>query len=632
LERGFPGLDLSNPADVYFPVSTAGDLIGGQNLFADPSRRTSPVSWITVLGRLRPGATNEVSAGQLTQVVADPRRRAVVLIPIQTAMIPEALRPGLEEFVRLLTITVALLLLVGCLTVGLLLVIRTEARRAEFATCLALGASRVALARGVLLEGALLVIVGSLLSLPVAAWYFHALSSAQLPGGVSVAALDLRLDVDIVLATGAVAGAVMLVLAPIVATFGVADGGVHSNRVRAPRLAGRRTRSVLVASQVAATVVLVAGAGLFMRSLSAALHVNPGFDTTRLLTSTVSLPAFRLPPERHHLATPFFDALRSRLNNSPAVQSASLFHQPVGMGGSLVIDGITRQFPTAVWVTSIDERYFSTIGLRPLRGRDFSSTDDDRAPLVTIISEAFGRMLSNGGNPIGSRVQAFHGKPGEPFPLIEVVGVVPDVITDVTRLQPLVMYVPLAQEGPDWSRQLVLRPRSSRTDAARETLAAIQAVDPTLTPPPTATPLLTVDELVLAGMAPQRLGLVVLGALGGVALFLTVLGTYVLAESMAVARTREMGVRAALGANERQVATIIVAETVRLVGAGLAAGLVLTWLARGIVRAFLFRVEPLDPLTLITVTGTILALSLIVTLRPALAVARVDLTQLMRHE
>ncbi|HZL92981.1 MAG TPA: FtsX-like permease family protein, partial [Vicinamibacterales bacterium] len=360
----------------------------------------------------------------------------------------------------------------------------------------------------------------------------------------------------------------------------------------------------------------------------------PGFDTTRLLTSWVSLPSFRSPPERHHLATPVFDSLRDKLNANPAIQSASFFHTPVTMGGTLYINGMARAFPTAVAVAAVDERYFSTIGLRLLRGRDFSTTDDERAPLVTIVSESFGRMMSNGGNPLGSRVQRFYGtEPNEPFPLIEVVGVVPDVITDVARLQPLVMYMALAQERhPGWSRDLVLRPTSSLTDAARETLAIIKSIDPPLTPAANTTPLRTVDQEVLAGMAPQRLAFVVLSALGGIALLLTVLGTYVLAESMAVARTREMGVRAALGANQRQVAMIVVTETARLVGAGLAAGLFLTWLAGGTVRAFLFRVEPLDSFTLLSVAGTILVLSLIVTLSPALAVARVDLTRLMRDE
>ena len=133
-------------------------------------------------------------------------------------------------------------------------------------------------------------------------------------------------------------------------------------------------------------------------------------------------------------------------------------------------------------------------------------------------------------------------------------------------------------------------------------------------------------------MGAQRFGTVVLGALGTIAILLTVLGTYVLAESMAVLRMREMGIRAALGATRRQLGAIVLAETGRLIGLGLVAGLVMAWAGAGLIRAFLFRVEPLDPVTLATVSAAIVALALVVSLRPALRAARVDLGRVLKEE
>jgi ABC-type antimicrobial peptide transport system permease subunit len=145
-------------------------------------------------------------------------------------------------------------------------------------------------------------------------------------------------------------------------------------------------------------------------------------------------------------------------------------------------------------------------------------------------------------------------------------------------------------------------------------------------------PGLTLDERLIRRMAPQQFGLLVLGNLGGIALLLTILGTYVLAETMAVMRTREMGIRAALGATTGALMMLVVRETALLVGLGLAAGLLLAWLGANTIRAFLFRIQPLDPITLGMVAAIILLVSLGVSVRPALRAARVDLAEVLRSE
>ncbi len=637
--RGFSGVELAGAPELYGTINTASHVVGGStNLYAESGHRTSPSTWIKIFGRLRPGDSQETASGRLTSPLFGTTGRPATLVPIQETALPEAARPAMAQFTRLLLGTVTLLLIVGCLTVGLLLLLRTEARRDEFAMCLALGATRGRLARGVAVEGALVAIAGAILSVPAAAWFLGALSIFQLPGGVNIEVLDLTVNRE-VLASAAVAGAIAaLIVASVGGVFGFSaqiSDVLHARGGATARLTRRRTRAVLVASQVAVTLALVCGAGLFLRSLAAALHVNTGFETAHLVTGSVWLPKYRF---NHAEAMPFFAELRERLATNSAIRSVTLTSGLVGMtaSGQVVVDGIARKFPSTIWMTEVDERYFSTVGLPILRGRDFTSQDDDRAPLVTVVSASLARLLvrEDGGDALGRHIRSFKGgRADQPWPILEVVGIVPDVITDITRLQPLVMYLPRAQESnPRASYTVLLRPASSTEAAAREAVAVIRSVDPQLTPGPVITPFMTMDRQIASQMGPQRFGLLVLGALGGVALLLMALGIYVLAESMAAVRMREMALRAALGARGRELASIVLGETVKLVGFGIATGLALVWLGASTVRAFLFQVQPFDLLTLASVGGAILAIALLVTARPAFVVSRVDLARVLRED
>ena len=632
--RSFRGLNLTEPPDLYMPLHAVGDVVPyPTNFFGEPNTRYSPSSWITVIGRLHPNSDAAEATAHLDGLSPLQGRRSTSsfgLTNVNTATIPEAARPGMAQFGRLLAITVGLLLLIGCMTVGMLLLIRTEARQNEFAMCLALGASRARLARGVAIEGALLSFAGAALAMPVAWWLFDGVRAFQLPGGVDIDLLDLSIDARALLA--AVGGAIVatLLIAAVAGVFGftanIADV-LRSRTGGSPRVTRRRTRTVLVAGQVAVALVLLSGAGLFARSLIAALRLNPGFETSRVVTGSLSLGDYGYTPIR---AMAFFDDLRERLSTNPAIRSVSLteFGSGMGPGGQLVIDGVPRRFPSEVEFSAIDQRYFSTMGIRMLEGRDLSNADTDHAPLVAVVSASFGRQMSNGGNPIGQRITMPYHVVDQPAPVIEVVGVVPDVIIDVNTLEPLVMYRPIAQLGPGTYRNIVLRASTDADAARREAMSTIKQLNAAIA----MSPMQTIDERIGRQMSPQRFGALVLGALGVIAALLTVLGTYVLAESMAILRMREMGIRAALGATGRQLGTLVLAETGRLVGLGLAAGLLLAWLMASTIRAFLFHVEPLDPATLASVAGAILALALVVSLRPAWRAAHVDLGRVLREE
>ncbi|MEX2660500.1 MAG: ABC transporter permease [Vicinamibacterales bacterium] len=645
--RGFRGLNLSAAPEVILPFHVIADVgPASTNYFAEPSGpgtgRSSPTAGVAVIGRLKPGTTAAQSAAQLSGIGFPPALTAgrtptagqpgpqFVLTDVNTAAIPEAARAGMTQFSKLLGATVSLLLLIGCATVGMLLLVRTEARRDEFAMCLALGATRARLARGIGIEGAILAVAGATCALPVAWWLFAGARAFQLPGGVQIDLLELSLDVRVV-GVAVVAALVATLLITIVAgAFGFSanlSGALRSRAGATPRLGRRRTRAALVGAQVAVALVLLAGAGLFTRSLIAALNVNPGFDAKRLVSTSVSLTPYGYTPER---ASTFFDDLEGRLSGNPAIASLSLSAYQGGMTahGQLVIDGESRKFPSTVWFTAIDERHFETLGLAVMTGRNFTPDDRDTSPRVTIVSDSFGRMLSHGGNPIGQRVTMPHLRPPAPPDVMEVVGVVPDVITNVSVLDPLMMYFPLSQHPGGTSRTVSVRAASSADAARRELMAAIRQIEPGVTP----APMLTMEERLGRQMSTQRFGAMVLGALGVIAALLTVLGTYVLAESMAVLRMREMGIRAALGARRRQLAAIVLAETGRLVGVGLIVGLFLAWMAGGAIRSFLFRVQPFDPATLGAVAAAILSLALLVSVRPAMRAARVDLGAVLKDQ
>src|SRR5690606_1055431 len=249
------------------------------------------------------------------------------------------------------------------------------------------------------------------------------------------------------------------------------------------------------------------------------------------------------------------------------------------------------------------------------------------SPQVAVVSESLGRFIADGGDPIGRRFSGMRSGPELPAELL-VIGVVPDLITEIDATEPLIVYQPLVQRPTGTSTTIFLRAARDPGDAMREAAATARALDSRVR----LQDVVTLDDVIGRQMNPQRFGMYVLGLLGGIALLLTALGTYVLAESMVVRRRREMSIRAALGAERRHLRTLVLGDTARQVGIGLAAGLALTILGAGFIRALLYRVEPLDPAVLATVSAVILGLALLMSLKPAREATRLDLTRSLRGE
>lgn len=635
LPRGFRGLHLSQAPDLYLPLHVVGDMDRRQFNERDPLGPES-FFWIEIVGRLRPGETPAAATARLNALGClsrCPREASrgevapITLTNVNVAAVPVLARAGTVQFATLLSTTVALLLLIGCLTVGMLLLVRTEDRRDELAVRLALGATRGRLAAGIAIEAAILCALGALLAVPVALWFFYGVRAFQLPGSIDLGRLELSLAFGPWLAVTGTALAVTIAIALLASLAGVvtaARSPVQSRALSTPRVTRRMPRTVLVASQVAITLVLVAGAGLFTRSLIEALTLNPTIPTDRIVTAFVNLGQHGYTPER---AGAFVDELLERLRQNGAIESASLGNlgsRAAPAGSKMTIDGVEREVPASLSSAAVDPSFFSTIGLPIVSGRGFDGSDTASSPPVVIVSESFARWIADGGSAIGRSLGGFRG----PSVVADIVGVVPDLISEVGTTEPFIVYQPGAQRRPGVAATLVLRAADDPRAAMREALAAVRALDTRVT----VSAMMTLDQRMAEQMNPQRFGIHVLGALGGIALLLTVLGTYVVAESLVVRRRRELGIRAALGARSAQLRALVLRDTARLVGVGLIAGLGLAFAGARLIRSLLYQVAPLDPLVLVTTAAGIFALALLVSLRPAIEATRLDLTRSLREE
>jgi predicted permease len=486
------------------------------------------------------------------------------------------------------------------------------------------------LAASIAVEAAILCALGAALAVPLAHWLFYGVRAFQLPGNIEIERLELALAPGAWLAiTGAAlaaTGAIAL-LASLVGVVAAGRSPAQSRALSTPRVTRRAPRTVLVAGQVAITLVLVTGAGLFTRSLIEALGLNPAVEADRIVMAGINLSQHEYTRED---AGAFVDELLARLRQNGAIASASFI---IGIGGGvpgfpLTIDGIEREVPVSWQYNAVEPDFFATLGLPIVSGRSFDGSDTAGSPRVAIVSESLARWIGDGGNPIGRSIGPFAGGGVQAAVYPEIIGVVPDLVTEVGTTEPFVAYQLASQLPPSVAVRLGVRAAGDVGAAMREAMAAVRALDTRVT----LQGMMTLEQQIAEQMNPQRFGIHVLGALGGIALLLTVLGTYVVAESMVVRRRRELGIRAALGAGRAQLRRLVLRDTARLVGIGLVAGLALAIAGGRLIRSLLYQVEPLDPAVLVTAAASIFGLALLVSLRPALEAARIDPARSLREE
>ena len=604
------------------------------------------------IGRLRPGVTPEQATTELTQLL--PRITTVVdFIPPavlkDTGLRPEV-RPYLDEVVGnvrpalwALWAMMGLVLLIACVNVASLLLVRAEARRREIALRLALGAERHHLLAQSLAESGILLLVGSALGVLLAELTVRVLPSIA-PSTLPRLG-DVRVD-------GAVIACTMLVAAVIAMLFGVVPIGRHRRVAPVSMLGGSdrsgttdrqsgRLRQALVIAQVAMATVLLVGSGLVLRSFQRLRAVDPGFEAEGVVTFRIALPIARYR-EAQDVAR-FHYAMLDRVRALPGVEAVGATGQLPLAGYSSEIDPLRvdgRPFPPGVMPPLVEMRvatpgYFEAMGIPLEQGRLLERSDTDRPSGAVLVSESVARKIMAPRPPIGTRVaHGLAGVPGE-RQWSDVVGVVGDVRGVSLDKEPMgaVYYAMVNREGVDmdWlARSMVYAVRTTMPPAT--VIAAVRGaladLDAELPLAETRT-LASVVEVAEGGMRFSMLGLAVAALVG---LFMGAIGLYGVLSYVTAQRTREIGVRMALGATPGTVRGSVLRHGLVVAGSGLAIGLLAAVSLRHLATPMLYGITPTDPVTLAAVSVVLLAVGALATWLPAHRAARLDPVRALRWE
>jgi len=596
----------------------------------DPSQRGA--RWIQVIARVKRGRTVETARAEIATVTARLARdfprthlgRGSRVTPLQEALVGPSRRALLAMFGAM-----ALVLLIGCANVANLLLARSAARRNEMQMRLALGATRGRLLRQYLVENLLLTTIAAGLGLAAAAWGTRAVV-ALVPNGlprVNEISVDLRVALF-----GVGTALLLAVILGAVAALGMGRHTIVSSTRTTPSGA-RLVRRALVVAEVAMALVLLTSAGLFVKSLSKLYDVPPGFDPSGVLTFSVAFPAATYPEPQD--LTRFLDRAREELSARPGVTGAAvIFGLPLtnNYGASSTFEQIRKKTdlenePYALMRVA-SPGYFRVMRIPMKVGRDFLPTDTQTAPGVAIINETAARKYWPGENPIGQSMKLHAGISSVEQMTRQIIGIVGDVHFDGLDVEPRPeVYLPYAQHPVEVLLMAV------RTDGDPHALvgdarAIIRRLDPNM---PIAV-IATMDELLSESVAARRFSLMLLAAFAATALVLSAIGIYGVLSYTVGQRTKEIGVRMAMGAARSQVLKLVVGEGMLLAIGGLILGLAATAATTRFIQVLLFDVQPYDPGTLVSVGAALVAVALMASYLPARRAASVNPVAALRTE
>jgi putative ABC transport system permease protein len=615
----------------------------------------SQAHYVIVAGRLKPGVSLAAAKAQL-RVVGEQFRAAFPDAmgsseSVTASLLQREMAGDIRPALLVLGGAVMLVLLIACANVANLLLARAAGRSREIALRMALGAGRGRLVRQLMTESIVLALAGGALGLVLGAWGVKALLAIS-PGNVPRAAeIGMLPDANVLLFTLAVSlvTGVLFGLAPALGASrrdlaeSLKEGGGRTT----PGLRRNRARGLLVITELALALVLLAGAALLLRSFLALRNVNPGFDARGVLTMKVSLAG-----ARYAATAPMADFARRvamRLEALPGVEAAAMVtNLPFEQGPDLPMR-IEGRAPDAAnaggscqW-RAIGPHYFQAMRIPLLRGRAFGEGDAAGAPQVVIVNDAFARRHWPGyaegkENPIGRRVVIGVGM-GPEFADSprEIVGIVGDT-RDVALATPPgpAMYVPGGQV-PNGASALINKivPGAIVMRAAVDPMSLAQAVRREILAVDAQLPvfdLRSMEQVAAASMARQNFQMVLLGAFASVALLLAAIGVYGVISYSVEQRTNEIGIRMALGAGAGQMVRLVVGQAMRLAGAGLALGLAASFAATRVLSGMLFGVQPTDPVAYAAVAIVLGAVALAASYVPARRATRVNPIAALRCE
>jgi putative ABC transport system permease protein len=588
----------------------------------------------TVFGRLASGRTWGEAQAEMDGLAAQLRSEHAVhaasnlrirVIPLHHDVVKHS-RPAL----LLLMGAVLLVLLIACANVANLLLSRATAREGEFALRAALGASRGRMVRQLLAEGVVIAAAGGTLGLGLTYWAMALLRSlrpANLPRLAEV-------QVDGAVLAFAVAVSLGTVLAfALVPALRAAVADPHAMLKSGPRGGGRdrhRLREVLIGAEVALSVVLLVGAGLLLRSFVALQDVRPGFDASDVLTFQLSLPVARYPDNQSQIE--FYRRLDDRLRAIPGVTQVGQVNKlPLTGSGTLQPFAYDEETARNWESVTADERFvsegfFDAVDAPLVAGRPFDRRDAADAPPVAIVDESLARVAWPNESPIGKRLQV---QPtGDPNQYVEIVGVVQHQrINDLTRATLPQIYWPIAQTAPAavaYTVEASVEPVS----LAAQVREAVAELDKDL-PVSRLEPL---SGYVAANAAARRFSLILMGGLGGMALVLAAVGVFGVISYSVGQRTREFGIRLALGEDPRHTKLSVVAEGMRLVALSIGLGLLGALAGSRWISGLLYEVRPADPLTFGGIALLLAAVATLACYLPARRATRVDPALALRGE
>jgi predicted permease len=618
--RGFVARDRGADVDIWRALRATPESL---------PRETHP---LLMVGRLAPGTRPAAAQSELAAIAADLERT----YPVNQArgVFVESFRDvvigPVEPSLLVLLAAVVFLLLISCVNVANLLLARATSRVGELAVRSALGAGVRHLARQFVVEGAVLTAIAGAAGVWFAFAAVRALLALAPPGTPRLA--DVSIDVRVLLV-------ILAVSIGIAMTFGLLPL-LHARRAdlqAALRTEGGRPtgsraarlrRSMLVAAEVALAVALVTAAGLLLRTVGALHRVDPGFDPTGVVKAEFQLPPTRYPIDmRVFPNTPaiqrFNAALLERVAAAPRVESAALAgNHPldVGFTNSFVIVG--REAEAANWpeisIRRVSPEYFDALKVGMVRGRLFDRRDDSAASAVALLNEAAVERFFAGRDPIGQEI-GFWGANRR------IVGIVRnEKFQGIAAPAPIAVYAPLAQ-APGAMEVLLVRASADVRPAIR---AAVRELDPALA----VFGIEAVTQTVTGSLREQEFLMELLAAFAAIALVLAAVGIHGVLSYTLAQRTREIGVRVALGATRGDVMRLVVGQSARVTTAGLAGGVVLGLVLARWLRSWLYEVTPADPLTIAGVIGVLGSVAVLSSYFPTRRATRIDPATALRTE
>ena len=624
--ESFKGTNAIGGPQLWVPFAMYRETTSGFTLQNWDSRRAL---LFQITGRLKPGMTiaqasanmNAIAAALAQEYSNDNRGRSITLVPLAQATINPAFRGNLVTAGGLLMVVVGLVLLVACANVANLLIARASARRQEIAVRLSLGASRGRLVRQLLIESTVLGLLGGLAGLLLALWARPALQALR-PPFLPDDALAVSIDGGVLLFTGAIALGTGLLFGLVPALqFSRPDLAVElKDRTSQPSGGRRRAtmRNALVVAQVALSFVALIGAGLFLRSLDHARAIDPGFDADRLGVLSFNLSAQGLSLDA---AAERQRQILERVRGVAGVERATIAGAVPLAGGSFArsvfLEGQDATDPRAarlVQVNNVGEHYFETMGIPLMRGRAFTSADTAQAPAVVVINETMARQFWPEQDAVGKRFKFFR---DERF--TEVVGIARDSKYNFLGENPQpYIYGPLPQ---DPQPAVTLHVRSANPEA---TLGTVRAVVQQMEPNMPLVGVFTMANIFDQALWAPRMGALLLAIFGALALLLASIGVYGVMAYSVSQRTRELGIRLALGATSAEVRGMVFKQGLTLTVIGIVVGAAGALSLTNLVSNLLFGVSAMDPLTFTVIPVVLIAVAALAIYIPARRASRVD--------